>query len=192
MGGRGDRVECFAGYDISGPPLCKVSSPIPYTCQDPGTLRNLTVERAIQLSSSLPARISQESLTNVAMRYLSLPMPRPASTSSFHGQGMFSLPVHRRDLDARWQILPTLSVACPGVPSRSFPASLQCPLYALVLFPQEEPAPRLSLSPNRVSFVHQSSSQRPSLNHFPSVICWISSCPSASGILFSDLRPLFP
>ena len=45
------------------------------------------------------------------------------------------------------------------------------PSYALALFPQEEPAPRLSLSPTHVSFVHRFShnhfvDRQPSLNLF--------------------------
>lgn len=83
--------KCFAGYDISGPFYVRFLQPIPYTCQDPGTLRNSTLRLrrtcplALHRPSRLsPARISQESLTNVATHYNSLPMPRPASSSSFH------------------------------------------------------------------------------------------------------------
>ena len=113
---------------------------------------------------------------------------------------MFSLPVYRSDLDARWHILPTLCCVFL-LYSHRFRLDNPC------VFPRITPmSPSMcSIPPGRTRpstlfiarpclfclSIFLTTTDQPSSGHFPSVICWISSSSSASGILFSDLRPLF-
>jgi len=117
---------------------------------------------------------------------------------TLHGRGMFSLPVHRRDLDARWHTCrhshsQWFSLDIPCVFPRITPVS---PSMHSLYSPRKNPPlksryrPLMSLLSidllTSISLTDNPSST--SSGHFPSVICWIS---SASGIFFSDLRYLF-